>query len=134
VTSSAANSAERLKAGLALRRRRKLKAAVAEFAALVEAEPGNALGWYYLAVTHDNRGAEASAIPCYLRAIELDPDLPMRFEASLYLASSYAKTGRPAEALRWLAAAERFGREHELIPKLRRRLTRAPGARRALPR
>lgn len=57
--------------GLELREQRCLKQAIGEFQAALEAEPDNGTIWFYLAMTHDNRGEEEEAIPCYVNAIGL---------------------------------------------------------------
>jgi tetratricopeptide (TPR) repeat protein len=85
--------------GLRFRKARRWKAAIRAFEMAVERDPASAAGWYWLAVTRDNRGEEASAIPAYRKAIELGlpPDTLAR--AWTWLASSLSKTSQPKEAL-----------------------------------
>lgn len=98
-----------VKRGLALRQRRQLKKAIACFQEAVAAAPEDPLGWYYLAVTHDNRGQEAEAIPNYRRALELGLDGDRRANAWAWLGSSLRITGQPKEALECFAKAESMG-------------------------
>lgn len=57
--------------GLTLREKRRLKAAVGCFERAVSADPSLTEGWFWLAVTRDNRGQEADAIPAYRQALSL---------------------------------------------------------------
>ena len=79
------------------------------FEAAVSADPASADGWYWLAVTRDNRGDELSAIPAYEQAIRLGLDQQRPGRAWTWLASSLSKTGRPADALDCLAHAAEMG-------------------------
>jgi hypothetical protein len=56
---------------LALRQRWRLKQAAACFEQAVTADPSAAEGWFWLAVTRDNRGQEAEAIPACRQALSL---------------------------------------------------------------
>lgn len=109
--SSASNDAgELLAQGLALRERRRLKAAAGCFRAAAEAQPGSADAWFWLAVTLDNRAQEAEAIPAYRRALGLGiDDANRRAQAWTWLASSLSKTGDHAGAIAALARAEHLG-------------------------
>ena len=64
----------------------------------------------------------SQAIPCYLRALRLNPCHPRHYEMCLYLASSYRKTDRPQAARRWLKKAAAFGRKSSLEKRLKRLL------------
>ena len=95
--------------GMALREKRRLKAAVEAFERAVAEDPANAQAWFWLAATRDNRALEAEAIPAYERALDLglnDTDAP---KAWTWLASSYSKTGQCPEALNALGHAEATG-------------------------
>lgn len=96
--------------GLTLREKRRLKAAVGCFERAVSADPSLTEGWFWLAVTRDNRGQEADAIPAYRQALSLgikDPN--QRAQAWTWLASSLSKTGRHPEALDALTEAVQLG-------------------------
>jgi len=80
----------------------------------------DAMVWFHLGAMLDGGGKMALAIPCYLRALRLNPRHPRQYEMCLYLCSSYRKTGRPLAARRWLKKAEGFGR----VTALQRRLQR----------
>jgi tetratricopeptide (TPR) repeat protein len=125
-----AGASSHLAEGLELRGRRRLKAAAASFERAVEAEPARAEGWFWLAVTRDNRGQEAEAIPAYRRALSLGlADANRRAQAWTWLASSLSKTGQHAAALAALAEADRLGgyRPAEEYQRLRRAVQRRPG-------
>jgi tetratricopeptide (TPR) repeat protein len=108
---------------------------VRAFEAAVSADPASADGWYWLAVTRDNRGDELNAIPAYERAIRLGLDQQRLGRAWTWLASSLSKTGRPADALACLAHAAAMGgyRPHTEYARVRhdvqRRAERAMGRR-----
>lgn len=105
-----ASAAAYLAEGLALREKRRLKAAVACFERAVAADSAMTEGWFWLAVTRDNRAQEAEAIPAYRQALRLGiEDRDQRAQAWTWLASSLSKTGRPAEALDALTEAVRLG-------------------------
>ena len=105
-----ATASSHLAAGLALRERRRLKAAAGCFEQAVAAEPDMVDGWFWLAVTRDNRGQESEAIPAYRRALRLGiEDVNRRAQAWTWLASSLSKTGKHASALAALAEAEKLG-------------------------
>ena len=96
--------------GLALRQRRRLKQAAACFEQAVTVGPSSVGGWLWLAVTRDNRGQEAEAIPAYREALSLGvSQVNTRAQAWTWLASSVSKTGRHAEALGALAEADSIG-------------------------
>jgi tetratricopeptide (TPR) repeat protein len=96
--------------GLALRQRRRLKQAAACFEQAVAADPSSVDGWFWLAVTRDNRGQEAEAIPAYRRALSLGISVVnQRAQAWAWLASSLSKTGRYREALSALTEADNLG-------------------------
>lgn len=104
------SAAAHLAEGLALRGKRRLKAAVACFEQAVAADPAITEGWFWLAVTRDNRAQEAEAIPAYRQALRLGiKDRNQRAQAWTWLASSLSKTGRHAEALDALTEAVRLG-------------------------
>ena len=72
--------------------------------------PSSVGGWLWLAVTRDNRGQEAEAIPAYREALSLGvSQVNTRAQAWTWLASSVSKTGRHAEALGALAEADSIG-------------------------
>jgi Flp pilus assembly protein TadD len=50
-------------------------AAVAEFVALVERQPGNADGWFNLGFVHESRDDLANAERCFRRALEVNPKI-----------------------------------------------------------
>lgn len=82
-------AAELLAEGLALRERRRLKAAAGCFRAAAAAQPGSAEAWFWLAVTLDNRAQEAEAIPAYRRALGLGiDDASRRAQAWTWLATT----------------------------------------------
>lgn len=89
-----------------LRERRRLKAAVQAFEKAVREDPTDALAWFWLAATRDNRGLEGEAIPAYEKALQLGLPRPEEAKAWTWLASSYSKTGRHADALSAIANAE----------------------------
>jgi len=95
--------------GLTLLERRRLKAAEACFEQAVESEPDSVDGWFWLAVTRDNRGQEAEAIPAYRKALDLGLDDPnRRAQAWTWLASSLSKTADHPGAVEALVEAERL--------------------------
>ena len=86
-----------LSRGLAARDVGRLEDALAELREAVEERPEDGDAWYWLALTQDNLGMEATAVPCYQRALDLGcADEP---GAHAYLASSLEKTWRPEAAL-----------------------------------
>lgn len=96
--------------GLALRQRRCLKQAAACFEQAVIVGPSSVEGWFWLAVTRNNRGQEAGAIPAHREALSLGiSEVNTRAQAWTWLASSVSKTGRHAEALGALAEADSIG-------------------------
>ena len=95
--------------GMALRSRRRLKAAVASLTEAVRADPGFAEAWLWLGATLDNRAQETEAIPAYEKAISLGLDRTDRVKALTWLASSYSKTGNCGAAMKILAEAEASG-------------------------
>jgi tetratricopeptide (TPR) repeat protein len=120
-----------LRRGLALRDRRRLKEAIAEFERATSIDPGLADAWFWLAATRDNRGEELEAVPAYRRALELGLQAPGReAQAWTWLASSLSKTGAPQEAASALERAERLGGYEPLdeftriAASVRRRLAR----------
>lgn len=100
---------QHLTRGLELRRVHRWKAAIHEFEAAVSVDPECVDGWFWLAASRDNRGEESTAIPAYEEAIRLGLDGDQLGKASVWLASSLSKCGRPEEALRALARAETAG-------------------------
>jgi protein O-GlcNAc transferase len=93
--------------GLAARARGELADALVEFRQAAADSPEDPEAWYWLAVTQDNLGMEATAVPCYQRALQLGcADEPA---AHAYLASSLQKTWRPEAAVAHIerALAER---------------------------
>jgi tetratricopeptide (TPR) repeat protein len=99
-----------LAAGLGLRTKRRLTAAVALFERAVATSPALADAWFWLAVTRDNLGQQEAAIPAYRRALQLGiADTERRAQAQMWLASSLSKTGQHEAALAALAAADRLG-------------------------
>ncbi|MHB1521552.1 MAG: VOC family protein [Ferrimicrobium sp.] len=93
--------------GLVARATGDLADALVELRQAAADSPLDPEAWYWLAVTQDNLGMEATAVPCYQRALQLGcVDKPA---AHAYLASSLQKTWRPEAALAHieLALAER---------------------------
>jgi tetratricopeptide (TPR) repeat protein len=86
--------------------------------------PDDAIIWFHLGTMLDASGKMAQAIPCYLRALRLNPRHPQQYEMCLYLCSSYRKTDRPQAARRWLKKAESFSRDTPLERTLKRLLER----------
>jgi tetratricopeptide (TPR) repeat protein len=83
--------------GLAARAAGALGDALVELRQAVADSPQDPEAWYWLAVTQDNLGMEATAVPCYQRALQLGcADEPA---AHAYLASSLQKTWRPQAAV-----------------------------------
>jgi Flp pilus assembly protein TadD len=101
--------AEALTRGLVLRERHRWAQATSEFRRAVGQAPGEALGWYWLAVTLDNRGREAEAIPAYRQALALGLPPELATNGWAWLGSSLRKTGHPDEALACFDEAERLG-------------------------
>ena len=67
-------------------------------------------GWFWLAVTRDNRGQEAEAMPTCRQALSLGvSEVNTRAQAWIWLAGSLPKTGRHAEALDAVAEADSIG-------------------------
>lgn len=94
---------------LALRQRWRLKQAAACFGRAVTADP-SVEGWFWLAVTRDNRGQEAEAMPACRQALSLGvSEVNTRAQAWIWLAGSLPKTGRHAEALDAVAEADSIG-------------------------
>jgi Flp pilus assembly protein TadD len=87
--------------GMRLRARHRWKAAAAAFARAAAGEPANAEAHFWLAVSLDNRGEEAAAIPAYRRALDLGlaPEASVRHILSKRCARSEStygyKTSRP---------------------------------------
>lgn len=105
-----APASSHLAEGLALRERRRLKAAATCLERAVAAEPDMVDGWFWLAVTRDNRGQEAEAIPAYRRALGLGiENLSRRAQAWTWLASSLSKTAKHTAALAALSEADKLG-------------------------
>lgn len=92
--------------GLGYRQRRQWKRAAECFAAAANEAPDQPLAWYYLAVTLDNRGQEAEAIPSYKRALQLGLDQERERNAWAWLGSSLRKTNQPEQALECFHRAE----------------------------
>src|SRR2546422_11355846 len=117
--------------GLTLREKRLLKQAVAAFERAVESEPTHVQAWFWLAVTRDNRGQEADAIPAYERAISLGLDGEDLTRALAWLASSYSKTARHHEAVTAITRAADLGgyMPTEEFDALRRQVLRRSGRR-----
>lgn len=93
--------------GLAARATGELAEALVELRQAVADSPQDPEAWYWLAVTQDNQAMEATAVPCYQRALQLGcADEPA---AHAYLASSLQKTWRPEAAVAHIerALAER---------------------------
>ena len=96
--------------GIALRERHQWKLAAAAFERVLVDEPANALASFWCAVSHDNRGDKAAAIPCYRRALAGGLEGEQQAHAWLWLASSLSKTGATvAEAREAFDAAEAEG-------------------------
>ena len=95
--------------GIELRKEGKLAQATHVFSSYVDKNPNDPLGWYYLAITLDNRSKERDAIPCYKKAINLNIEAPLLINAYLFLGSSLRKTGNPTEALVAFQKAESMG-------------------------
>ncbi|MFA7250102.1 MAG: tetratricopeptide repeat protein [Dehalococcoidia bacterium] len=117
--------------GIALREQHQWKLAAAAFERVLVDEPANALACFWLAVSLDNRGEEAAAIPNYRRALTSGLEGEHRARAWLWLASSLSKTGATvAEVREALDAAETEGGyaprdQHERIRvSIERRLAR----------
>ena len=103
-------AAAELAVGVELRQKRRLTAAVGYLERAVEADPRLAEAWFWLAVTRDNLGREAEAVPAYRRALTIGIDDPnRRAQAQMWLASSLSKTGQHQAALAALAEAGRLG-------------------------
>jgi hypothetical protein len=86
-----------------------------------------ALGFYNLALFHDNNSRERQAIPNYQSALRLGLNGEVRAQAYAWLASSFYKTGQRHSALRALSAARLATREGALrkfLDGLERRITR----------
>jgi cytochrome c-type biogenesis protein CcmH/NrfG len=83
---------------------------VACFERAVAADPASTEGWFWLAVTRDNRGQGAEAVPAYRQTLRLGiDDRNQRAQAWTWLVSSLPKTGRHPEALDALTKAVRLG-------------------------
>jgi tetratricopeptide (TPR) repeat protein len=103
-------AAAELAVGLELRQKRRLTAAAGYLERAVEADPRLAEAWFWLAVTRDNLGREAEAVPAYRQALTIGIDDPnRRAQAQMWLASSLSKTGQHQAALAALAEAGRLG-------------------------
>ncbi|HZZ28978.1 MAG TPA: tetratricopeptide repeat protein [Pirellulales bacterium] len=89
---------------------------------LSQQHPTDALVWFHLGAMLDASGKMREAIPCYLRALRLNPRHPQHYEMCLYLCSSYRKTDRPVAARRWLNQAKTFHRDTSLQRRLERLL------------
>jgi tetratricopeptide (TPR) repeat protein len=113
---------------LQLERTGQRRAAIALLQAASLQQPRSALLWFHLGALLDAGGKMRQAIPCYLRALRLNPRHPHRYEMCLYLCSSYRKAGRPQAAHRWLKKAEAFGRDTALQRRLKRLLNRKANA------
>ncbi|HTQ37568.1 MAG TPA: tetratricopeptide repeat protein [Pirellulales bacterium] len=100
------------------------RAAIDLLRELSKQTPTDALVWFHLGALLDAGGKMRQAIPCYLRALRLNPRHPQHYEMCLYLCSSYRKTGRPLAARRWLKKAETFGHDTALQRRLQRLLNR----------
>jgi predicted Zn-dependent protease len=98
--------------------------AIALLRQLSRQRPDDAIVWFNLGTMLDAGGKMARAIPCYLRALRLNPRHPRHYEMCLYLCSSYRKTGRPQAARRWLKKAESFSCTTPLQRRLQRLLAR----------
>ncbi|BAY59246.1 hypothetical protein NIES2135_61230 (plasmid) [Leptolyngbya boryana NIES-2135] len=83
-----------------------LEKALALFQQAVNEMPDDAKRVFYLAMSHDILDMEQEAIPFYHRAIALELPLAQRFEANLYLASSYFNVGKLEQAEHHLVIAE----------------------------
>ncbi len=95
--------------GMLLRDKRRLKTAVAALERAVAEDPNDALAWFWLAATRDNRALEVEAIPAYERALDLGLPSAEETKAWTWLASSYSKTGRHTAAMGAAARAEELG-------------------------
>ena len=95
--------------GLRVRKAHRGKAAIRVLEMAVERDRTSAAAWYWLAITRDNRGEEARAIPAYRRAIELGLPPDRLARAWTWLASSLSKTGQPREALACLLESAAIG-------------------------
>ena len=107
---------------LRLQKAGKRRDALALLKELSVQHPADAMLWFRLGTMLDASGKMARAIPCYLRALRLNPRHPYQYEMCLYLCSSYRKTGRPHTARRWLKKAETFSRKTVLQKQLQRLL------------
>jgi tetratricopeptide (TPR) repeat protein len=87
----------------------------------------DAMLWFRLGTMLDASGKMDEAIPCYLRALRLDPQHRYQYEMCLYLCSSYRKTGHLSTARRWLNRAATFSRNAPLEQRLQRLLKRGKG-------
>jgi tetratricopeptide (TPR) repeat protein len=111
-----------LSRALRLQQAGKRRDAIVLLKELSEQHPTDAILWFRLGTMLDASGKMARAIPCYLRALRLNPRHPHQYEMCLYLCSSYRKTGRPHTARRWLKKAESFSRNTALQRRLQRLL------------
>lgn len=98
-----------LERGIHFRQRHQWKRAIQCFLEATQSDPGDPQGWYYLAVTLDNRGQEAQAIPAYQRALELGLDPECERNAWAWMGSSLRKTRRPEDAMVCFDKAETLG-------------------------
>jgi tetratricopeptide (TPR) repeat protein len=105
-----------------LQRAGKRREAIPILKELAKRHPDDEIVWFRLGTMLDASGKMEQAIPCYLRALRLDPRHPYQYEMCLYLCSSYRKTGRKQIARRWLNRAETFSRNTSLERRLRRLL------------
>lgn len=116
------SSADLFKQGQSYRSQRKFKKAVEVFSQLVEREPENAEYWYYLGVSHDNRGEEVKAIPCYEKALQIGLSDRYKGNAHAFLASSYLRTKDTTRAALEISTLLESNEQHELLDNLQRRL------------
>src|SRR5262245_29145469 len=118
--------AKRLASALKLKRRGKWREAIPLLRSLVDEDPSDSIIWFHLGTTFDSSGKMAEAIPCYLRALRLNPRHPHHYEMCLYLCSSYRKIGRTRAAGSWLKRAKQFDRDTPLERRLERLLVKSP--------
>ena len=116
--------------GMELRELHRWKRAAEEFGCARTLFPDWADAWFWEAVSLDNRGEEAKAIPLYEGAISRGLSGRWRGRAFAWLASSCSKAGNPESALKYLTDAELAGGYEpraefdELARQIRRRVLR----------
>jgi Flp pilus assembly protein TadD len=121
---------EHVDAGIGYRRQHQWKKAAEAFASARQLTPDFSEGWFWEAVSLDNRGQEAEAIPRYQQALRLGLPEPLVPMALTWLASSCSKVGATGDARRWLEQAEASGgyppetEFRDLVAEIGRRIER----------